>query len=181
MTILKNPLPDDEREIVEPIVGNTMLELGNKKNLNGTYKHYFESLGIWHISVDWNGEDGALKMDLRLPLGLGQFDMVTNIGTTEHVNEQIPVWKNIHNSVKLNGVLVSITPKPGDWWWHGEFYPKFEFFTEFAALNGYEIQILKEGREHPNTNVCARLRKVQEKKFQMPDESHIYHNKIRPR
>lgn len=178
---MENPLPHDERIVVEPLVGSTMLELGNKRNPLGVYKHYFESLGIKHTSVDWNGEDGALRLDLRQPLNLGQFDMVTNIGTTEHVSEQIPVWENIHTACALNGIVASITPAPDNWWWHGEYYPKIDFFKEFALLNGYQIEVLTEAREYPNINVCARLRKIEDKPFTMPANGLMVFNHRRPR
>lgn len=179
--ILNNPIPEDEWVVYEPLVGETMLELGNKKNPNGVYKKYFESIGFNHVSVDWNGEDGALKLDLRKPIDLGQFDMVTNIGTTEHVSHQEGVWCNIHNACKLGGVIVSVTPYPEFWWWHGEHYPTEAFFESFADLNGYKIEYMDKGRQPPNVNLCVRLKKIEVKAFRMPDESLIYKNKVRPR
>lgn len=177
-----NPIPEDEQRVIFPIFGTTLLELGNKRNDKGTYKAYFETVGIKHTSVDWNGLDGALKLDLRQPLNLGQFDMVTNIGTTEHVSEQKPVWENIHNACKLGGVISSVTPLEGNWWWHGEWYPRMEFFEQFAKLNGYEIEVLEIGREYPNQNIYARLVKVfDDKQFKMPSADTFFFNKIRPR
>ncbi len=78
--MINNPLPADEQSIIWPIVGDTMLELGNKRNPDGVYKLYFESIGIKHTSIDWNGQDGALNLDLRKPIDMPPFDMVTNIG-----------------------------------------------------------------------------------------------------
>lgn len=175
-----NPIPPDEWKIYDPLVGNTMLELGNKKNSNGIYKTYFESLGFKHVSVDWNGEDGALARDLRKPLSLGQFDMVTNIGTTEHVSEQTPVWENIHNACKIDGIIVSVTPYEGNWWWHGNYYPKMKFFEQFCA-NGYEIEDIHLDREYPNKNLYVRLKKTGHNDFIMPESETIYFNRIRPR
>ena len=75
-----NPLCEHpmEEELYQPLVGKTMLELGNKIQQGYSFKKYFTRLGFEHTSVDWNGKDGALKKDLRLPLKLGTFDMVTN-------------------------------------------------------------------------------------------------------
>lgn len=136
---IANPIPEYLHKYYYPIIGKTMLELGNKKSGNVTYKQYFERKNINHTSIDWNGKDGALKLDLRNPIDLGQFDMVTNIGTTEHVSTQHQVWENLHNFVKVGGVLVSHGPLEGDWWWHGEWYVR-ESFYEALADNGYEIQ-----------------------------------------
>jgi len=177
---VNNPIPADERVIIWPIVGTRMLELGNKKNSNGVYKTYFESIGIKHTSIDWNGQDGALNLDLTKSIDLKPFDMVTNIGTTEHVSNQIAVWKNIHNLTKVGGIIASLTPLKDDWWWHGEYYPKEEFFKQFST-NGYEIEYMDIGREYPNRNLCVRLKKIRHNDFVMPDLNTIYYNQRRPR
>jgi len=181
---MKNPIPQDEWLYYVPMVGvASMLELGNKKNPDGVYKDYFESLGIRHVSIDWNGENGALKLDLRTPIKpqVGTFDMVTNIGTTEHVSNQTAVWENIHNCCHVGGAIVSVTPRPGDWWWHGEWYPTGEFFREFARLNGYRVDLLGIERGEPFRNNCARLVKERCLKFTMPALNLIYKNTRRPR
>jgi SAM-dependent methyltransferase len=165
-----------------------MLELGNKRNQQFanagkspySYKHYFESLGMDHTSIDWNGLDGALKLDLREPLSLPPFDMITNIGTTEHVDNQEGVWRNIHNLCKVGGVIASWTPLEGDWWWHGVYYPRPEFFEQFKE-NGYEIEMLDVACEYPNRVIRARLKKIAHNDFWMPADMTIFHNKMRAR
>ncbi len=139
-----NPFHDreDELALLTPTSGGTMLELGNKKNGSLTYKDYFESIGFKHTSVDLNGEDGALKLDLRDDLGLGTFDMVTNIGTSEHVTRQCPVWGNMLNAMHVGSVLVSITPAPDHWKGHGLWYPRDVFYEQLAAENDLKIERL---------------------------------------
>jgi SAM-dependent methyltransferase len=177
-----NPVPEYCRYLLEPMVGDSMLELGNKKSGDLTYKSWFTAQGIRHVSVDINGLDGALKLDLREPLNLGQFDMVTNFGTTEHVvDNQYQAWKNIHEAVKLGGVYIGMCPSPGDWWWHGEHYPSMDFYRQFADLNGYEIEHMAIGREHPNRNIDVRLRKFIDTAFTMPDAGTLFYNQMRPR
>jgi SAM-dependent methyltransferase len=159
-----------------------MLELGNKKTGDVSYKSFFESIGFEHVSVDWNGEDGALPLDMRLPLPDWEaFDMVTNFGCTEHVSVQEPIWESIHRLCKVGGVYIGMCPAPGSWWWHGEFYPTEEFYRQFAALNGYQIEHLAVGREYPNCNIDARLRKVADKPFVMPPYDLMFYNEMRPR
>ena len=169
-----------EWELYSPLVGRSMLELGNKKNRELTYKRFFEALGYRHVSVDWNGQDGALKMDLRKPLNLGTFDMVSNIGTTEHVSDQAGVWRNIAEAMHLGSVLVSHTPLPGDWWWHGEWYPTEGWYRAFAEANGMDLERLYTCREPPLRVIHARMVRVKDVPFVMPDEP-MFHNKIRPR
>lgn len=183
MNVINNPIPRDERKVIWPLHGETMLELGNKKNPDGVYKTYFESIGIKHTSVDWNGMDGAIVKDLTKPINLGQFDMVTNIGTTEHVSEQRPVWRNIHVSLKPGGILASVTPYKGYWWWHGEYYPTEAFFKSFAELNDYTIELMYKQvlQENTHANLYVRMKKNSEMPFIMPDGGLIYKNKIKPR
>ena len=172
-----------EWELFDPLVGSTMLELGNKKKSAGhvtfTYKDVFKSLGFAHTSVDINGLDGALPKDLRKPLELGTFDMVSNIGTTEHVSEndwsgQVECWRNILGAMHVGSVLVSITPRPGSWPHHGTWYPQKEFYTGIARLNGMQVERCYDSIDRGDSIaahlrlVYARLRKVADVPFEMP-------------
>lgn len=169
-----------EWELYSPLVGTSMLELGNKRNGKFVYKAFFQALGFRHVSVDTNGEDGALKRDLREPLGLGTFDMVSNIGTTEHVSEgdfqgQVACWRNICEAMHVGSVLVSTTPKPGAWRHHGVWYPHPEFFEELARLNGLRIErlfeddsVVRAGDFLDREMIFARLVRVEDVPFVMP-------------
>lgn len=169
-----------EWELYQPLVGSSMLELGGKINAPHTYKAFFEARGYRHVSVDWNGQYGALKMDLREPLNLGTFDMVSNIGTTEHVGGQEGVWRNICEAMRVGSVLVSTTPMEGNWCWHGEHYPTEGFFHDLANLNGLAIERLYVSGVEPRKMIFARMVRVVDMPFAMPDGG-IYRNKIRPR
>lgn len=135
-------IPERYLELMEPLSEvRSVLELGNKRGTGGpgdTYKKYFEGRGIRHVSVDINGLDGALPMDLRQPLGLGTFDLVTNIGTSEHVDRQEPVWRNIIEAADT--AIACVTPFPGDWPGHGLFYPDAHFFKLLSAVNGFKFE-----------------------------------------
>jgi hypothetical protein len=165
-----------EWELYQPLFGCSMLELGNKRNRDFTYKFFFASLGFTHVSVDMNGADGALALDLRRPLRLGTFDMVTNIGTTEHVAEfdaagQMQCWRNILEAMHVGSVLISTTPAPGCWPWHGYWYPAPEFFEELARLNGLEVVRLYRHDMDGDAQrgmVFARLVRLAEMPFEMP-------------
>lgn len=181
---MNNPIPGYVMEYLLPIVGDRMLELGRKKvKIDGewiTYKSYFESQGVDHTSIDIQGGFGALPLDLTQPIDLKPFDMVTNIGTTEHVSSQEQCWRNIHNLTKVGGVIVSMTPLEGDWWWHGNWYPKEDFFESFTA-NGYTIDEIGVNREAPCRNLAVRMTKVMDAPFVMPSANTIFYNKRRPR
>ncbi len=168
-----------ERKLLSPLVGESMLELGNKvKGPTMVYKDVFEALGFRHVSVDMNGLNGALPLDLRKPLELGTFDMVTNFGTSEHVSEknyegQIACWCNIMGAMHIGSVLVSVGPKPGvsKWRSHGRWYAEELFYSQLAFLNGLEAE-----RIYADDNqIYARLRRVSDVEFVMP-EAGMYRN-----
>jgi hypothetical protein len=188
--LLNDTLPADEWALYEPIIDEvkTMIELGNKKNANGTYKAMFEKNGIEHTSVDWNGEDGALNVDLREDLKLSDIglkrkvDCVTNIGTTEHCSPQGLVWHNILRWLKVGGYFVSVTPKPEQWWWHGEFYPTAEWYQSFCDLNGLEVITLHVDLVHPRENNYLLAKKVKAvTTVRLPDDDLMFKNVMRRR
>ena len=114
-----------------------------------------------------------MKIDLSQPIDVGQFDMVANIGTTEHVSErnwdgQQQCWKNILNAMRVGSVLVSVTPAPGHWSHHGTWYPGLEFFGGLAKDNGLEVERLyTETPEWANGKLrdlnFARLRRIEDR------------------
>lgn len=172
-----SPLPAHEIELLQRFsfhTGWTMLELGAKQF--GRYKAWFERQGIVHTSVDLNGKGGALPLDLQKPLNLGAFDVVTNFGTSEHVEEQYPCWQNIHDAVKVGGYLVSTTPLPGDWPNHGKYYPTLEFYAKFAAHNDYEVAACGVLCEAPKRMIGFVGRKRSARVFAYPGDSTIWVN-----
>lgn len=166
-----NPLWPHEQVAMESITAGKMCELGIKRG--GEYRTWFLSQGFEHVAIDLNGEDGALALDLNQPVPVeqigGPFDVVTNFGTTEHVEDQLACWRNVHSLVKLGGYLVSTTPHPGDWPKHGRWYPSRGWYRQFCAKNGYVIedQFVVTDRFGEKTN-CLRARKTQDLPFTMP-------------
>lgn len=187
-----NPVRPDEWEYYLPLVGKTMFECGGKVNGNVpghkgfiTYKSYFEAIGFRHVSVDFDDRWTPLQRDLRKPQWpeFGKFDMVTDIGTGEHVEGQRGFWQNMHHLTKVGGVYVGQHPAPNSdsWWWHGMHYPTEEFYEAFAELNGWEIERMGRGLEPPHENLYVRMRKLEDRDFTMPNESLIYYNRPRRR
>lgn len=178
-------IPRRNREWLLPLDGiKSCLELGNKKepNAKGTYKDQFERWGIHHVSVDLNGEDGALPLDLREPLNLGTYDLVTNFGTTEHVSEQEPVWRNIAEA--CDKLLVSVTPMPGLYPDHGIWYPTPAFYFDFARLNGFHIERYAQKSRDRNglrVNLHVRMRRKVRVPFVMPDRRLIVREAMKDR
>lgn len=157
--------------------GSKMLELGaqnvyDSENYGKIAKDIFEGMGIVHTSIDIKAHQGAIEADLREPLTFtkAKFDIVTDFGTTEHVEGNLyEAFKNIHNFCRKGGVMVHENPKTKNWPEHGFNYYTKEFYVELAKLANYEIMELTEEPAMGNTvdgwNVCAVLRKTEANKF----------------
>ena len=116
---------------------------------------FLETLVRDHGKVaDLFGPDGYLALDMyddprakvrkfdlnfdSLPAAdRGAFDLVGNLGTTEHVANQFNCFKVIHEAVKVGGLMVHYVP-----FWgginHGLVKYEPRFFTTLIANNGYE-------------------------------------------
>jgi len=126
-------------------------------------KPYFESLGAIHTSMDQNGQDGAIEIDLGQEIAKkyrNKFDLVTNFGTSEHVYSFYNALRNIHLMCKLGGIIFNVTPKTGHWPKHGNWYITETFCRQLAELAQYEILALETQAAQHNVKsgqqiVCA--------------------------
>lgn len=109
-------------------------------------KTVYSALGAEHVSLDLNGRDGALKIDLDCPVPpflVNHFDIVTNYGTAEHVNNQFQVFKNMHDMTRLGGIILHALPLVGNWPNHCRYYYSLDFVKKLAFWCRYEIINLK--------------------------------------
>lgn len=154
-------------------------------------KGLFEWWGARHVSIDLNGRDGAIVHDLGtlIPadspiLAQGQFDMVTNCGTSEHVVEgQVNVFHNAHNLCKRGGVMAHGIPYEDSppCFGHGSWKYSIEWFQKLAADNQYEILKLYKADMHeglpsrnpPGTWYCFALLR---KPYRGPFKSDLFVN-----
>jgi hypothetical protein len=135
--------------------GLWMFELGNQRFAfpgGTTGKKYFEEHGMMHTSIDINGEDGALPLDLRNPELFDDFscryDVLTNLGVTEHVEpiaKQYECFSIIHNVVRPGGIMIHMIPDveeldiSGAWNGHCNVYYRKEFFDKLAEHCDYTV------------------------------------------
>ena len=135
--------------------GLSMFELVNQRFIGGEFatgKQHFEHYGMLHTSVDINGEDGALPLDLRKPELFYDFrckyDVLTNLGVTEHVEpivNQYECFSIIHDVVRPGGIMIHMVPdveeldNSGAWLDHCKIYYQKEFFTELTEACNYTI------------------------------------------
>ncbi len=177
--------------------GKRMLELGNQNILNAFWgktfsptipekkgKEYYSKLGVEHTSVDMNGRDGAVAVDLARPMDrpewIGHFDIVTNSGTTEHVEPyeaQFICFQNIHRATKKGGLMIHIIPaveeldQNGQWKYHCNNYYSRDFFRVLAEENGYQIV----EQTVMNELLCVCLQKTSEQPFMEDQEKFLRH------
>lgn len=104
--------------------GLSVCEFGNQRLRNTmgcykTYKKYLKAQGVIHTSIDINGKDGAISLDLSKPIcGMSnRFDIVTNIGVAEHVKDDHWVFENANNMSK--GMVIHILPIGSGYAGHG--------------------------------------------------------------
>jgi hypothetical protein len=134
-----------------PSRGLAVCELGNQHagwRLRGPAKIVLDWLGMHHVSIDLNGENGARPLDLSQPLPadlLGCFDLVTNAGTTEHVGgpgglrDQWQVFRSIHDLAKPRAAMMHVIPDEegfhnGCPWLYAR-----DFLPDLARICGYQV------------------------------------------
>ena len=156
-----------------------ILELGNQTIYFGAQwekpaKLWFQQKGYEHISIDLNGQDGALIFDLCTPLSpemlaLGQFDAATDFGTSEHVANLYECYHSLDQWCRSGGLIFHENPKTGSWPLHGFHFFREAFYWEFAKVTGYELLGCGEhaamGNFHDGWNIWAVLRKTVAKPF----------------
>jgi len=125
--------------------GLNWCELGDQDYNGEPAKKMYELKGVNHTSIDisGNGESIAIDLDLPVPNNLkNKFDVVTNYGTSEHVNNQYELFKNIHIMCKRNGIIIHGVPLIGNWPKHCRYYYSKLFFEELSKLCDYKISDL---------------------------------------
>jgi glutathione peroxidase-family protein len=87
------------------------------------FKDIFPELDL--TSFDITGENNSICLNLSEPISdkyKDKFDLVTNFGTTEHVQNQFICWKNIFEMTKHGGIVISEIPKKDNWEGHCKYY-----------------------------------------------------------
>lgn len=138
-------------------------------------KPYFKKLGYTHTSVDINGQDGAMVLDLSKPGDLKtQFDVITDFGTSEHVPSLYHCLQNIDKHLKVGGKVFHVNPLTGHWPGHGYWYRDEEFYQAYAKLTGYNMKdmhrVVACGNYKDGWNICCLLEKTAQSRFPSEEE-----------
>ncbi|MEK7468924.1 MAG: hypothetical protein AAB074_16235 [Planctomycetota bacterium] len=168
------------------VVGLKMAELGNqslRKDVLGVQvpaKAFFAAMGILHTSLDINGKDGSLPVDLRLPITqpelLECFDIVTNFGTIQEIERQHTAWQNVHRLAKVGGLMLHLVPQAGSW--KGKFPLGFgeEFFPALAQCCSYDLLKFDRCESDPESKLFAAVLRKKSREF--PAEAEFF-SKVR--
>jgi len=166
--------------------GKRIMELGNQaireplreklKIKHALSKPFFTERGYDHFSIDIIGGKDVLVKDLSSIIDdeslVNSFDVVTNNGTSEHVEpylSQYQCFANIHNLVKKDGIMLHIVPEVGSYPNHCQIYYKKEFFRLLSSLNNYKILHLGRIKKAKDKNfVAAALKKTEDNVFVSP-------------
>lgn len=123
---------------------NNLFDLDNLVDEDPNTELFYKSIGFTHYdAIDLNGKYGNLLMDLNFNLKEKyqfeeKYDLVTNIGTGEHIFNQHAVFENMHNLCKKDGLMFHLMPFV-NWLNHGfyNFHPILYF--DIANANNYKI------------------------------------------
>ena len=136
------------------ISGKRMCELGDQKlheeialKPDGSrvwFKDWIEARGCHHYSIDIHGKNGSHPIDLGKPgidgFWLRRFDIVTNFGTSEHVEDQYECWLKLHNFGVNGCVYIHVLPEFGKYpLSHCKYFYDQTFFQELAEANKYKL------------------------------------------
>jgi hypothetical protein len=119
-----------------------MLELGNQYVRDDvcsefkTGKDFWSSKGFAHTSIDINGKDGAIKIDMSKTCYMfnKEFDIVTDLGFSCCVNGIWTCFKNMYNMCKDYGIVIHILPAKGSKW-NAVRFSKEECLSVVTACN----------------------------------------------
>jgi hypothetical protein len=104
-------------------------------------RDFWLTLGFDYTAIDVDGSPGSIPLDLnydQVPAALrGKYGLVTNLGTTEHVCNQMNAFKAVHDLAAPGAVMIHHLPA-GGMLNHGlvNYTPKF--FWYLARSNDYK-------------------------------------------
>lgn len=115
---------------------------------------YYRGLGQTVESIDITGCQESIKHDLRKPLKMDRFDLISQHGTLEHVETRKGFYlahKHLHAVLKLGGIIIHENPKTGNWKGHGNHYLTQDFYLDLAVLMDYNVLAIGEHSAMSNT------------------------------
>ena len=104
-------------------------------------RQFWEWLGFDYTAIDIDGSPRSIPLDLNYDAvpnwARKKFDLTTNLGTTEHVANQLNAFKIIHDLTAHNGLMIHSLPAQG-FVNHGLVNYNPKFFWMLARSNDYK-------------------------------------------
>jgi hypothetical protein len=126
-----------------------------------------------YVSIDANGR-GDVAHDLNKPIeGLGQFDVVTDFGTGEHVWNQSQVWETVHDLTKAGGFIVFDRPYQG-YGGHCFYLTQPATIAALVHANGYEVVWFGRALTTRGELIRGVLRKRSDDQFVVPQQGRYF-------
>lgn len=143
-------------------LGDQLMDVGQDTQFDRSDIYYKGKADI--TSVDWHGNNRALKLDLSTELkDKLQGDILTNFGTVEHVSDLYNGLLNAHNFTKEGGTMIHANPKTGTFAGHGYHFFTQDFWRTVGSICEYEILSVYEkspySEENPDIEVYAVFKK----------------------
>jgi hypothetical protein len=153
-----------EKAGIGSLKGKWLLELGNQRVRANAFvkygtrsilsKMYFMPQGCNHHAIDINGLDGAVPLDMDKPIPIKRFinafDIITDFGFMEHIDNQDQAWKNIDAMGKPGCVYIHSVPLVGMYPGHCKHYYTEEFFEDLCNSFDYKTLDLQTFCTHPS-------------------------------
>jgi hypothetical protein len=135
----------------------------------------FNILGCTYECIDLEDRYSALPIDLNhaklLPGQHILFNVVTNLGTSEHIFNQANCFQIIHDLCAVQGIMIHVVPHAGEEQKsHGMFCYSDGFFNDLALANKYEVirHYVDEYKPGAGHSVVAVLRKEHDRPLVYP-------------
>jgi hypothetical protein len=149
---------------------NTFIELKKPNNaLSLTHfptiveaKEVYERAGYRYTNIDVDERPGTLRVDLasfNIPRPRGGFDLVVNVGTTEHLASPVSTFAIMHELCANGGYLYNDVPLFG-MGNHGLINPTPKFWHALIWMNQYKL-------------FCTQVRSADEASI---DQGNFYHD-----
>lgn len=146
-------------------------------------KYLYDSISCKSYNcIDIDGAHGSFNFDLNYHLEdkynfTNKYDIVTNLGTSEHIFNQYSCFENLHNLCKTDGFIIISLPIQG-YSNHCFFNYHPTFFEHLADANKYEILYLDYAitsyhSEDDSKNISIIFRKQNSEDFVMPIQKTI--------
>lgn len=107
-----------------------------------TARDVFASAGFDYLCCDVDRRPGTIYVDFNDQSFdrtlYGQFDVVMNAGTTEHLSNPVPAFFLMHHLCRKGGILYNEVPLSG-WMNHGLVNLTPKFWHMLRWINGYDV------------------------------------------